>query len=76
MEKVPKTIKIAILFIYIGLVAGFPSIIDNNIEKDKGISIQDTNIKIYDVLKDSNADKNKVKSGLNVISIDNTGLLS
>ena len=62
---------VAIVFIYIGLVSGFPSVIDSNIENDKGISIQNENIKIYNILKDSNADKNKLKAGIDIISIDN-----
>lgn len=62
---------IAVIFIYIGLVAGFPTVIDKNIENDKYITIESDNIKVYSVLKDSNAYKNNVKNGSNVISIDN-----
>lgn len=61
---------VAVLFIYIGLVAGFPTMIDENIENTKNITIEDANIKVYNILKGSNAHKNNVIAGSTVISID------
>lgn len=62
---------VAVVFIYIGLIAGFPTVIDNKITNDKNIFVESDNIKIYSVLKGSNAEQNKVESGMNLISIDN-----
>lgn len=60
---------IAFVFIYIGLISGFPTIIDEEFNYGNA-KISGEKIKIYSILEKSNAEKNGLKSGSTVISID------
>ena len=61
---------VAILLMYIGLVSGFPIIINEN-DDYKNAKISNESIIVYDITKGSSSDKNKLPNGSTVLSIDN-----
>lgn len=63
---------VATIFIYIILITGFTKVMDGSETNNKNVFVKNEGIKVYDVYKGSNADKNKIKAGYNLISIDNT----
>lgn len=59
----------AFIFIYIGFISGFPTVIDENTTYNNA-TISNEKIKIYSVLEKSNAAKNNIKTGSTIISVD------